>query len=154
MVAAGGGGSAGQTGTGQAPPSRVSFNRDVRPIMSGTCFRCHGPDESSRRADMRLDIREEAFKTRRNGTPIVPGRSEASLIITRIFAEDPSRVMPPAAIHKELTAAQKETIRRWIAEGAEYEGQGPTSSVRRLRCLHGPLIRSTPLSRTASRAKA
>ena len=108
ILAAGGSGSAGQNRTGQATTSRVSFNRDVRPIMSGTCFRCHGPDESSRRADMRLDIRDEALKTRRNGTPIVPGRPEASLIITRIFAEDPSRVMPPAAIHKELTAAQKD----------------------------------------------
>ena len=113
----GGSGSVGQGSPGQATPARVSFNRDVRPIMSGTCFRCHGPDESSRRAGMRLDIRDEALKTRRNGTPIVPGQPEASLIITRIFAEDPARVMPPAAIHKELTAAQKETIRRWIAEG-------------------------------------
>src|SRR5438093_4757279 len=78
-----------------APATTVSFNRDIRPIMSGTCFRCHGPDEGSRRAGMRLDLREEALKVRRNGTPIVPGRPDESLIIKRIFADDPARVMPP-----------------------------------------------------------
>src|SRR5262245_16332965 len=114
---------AAQTDSARAALATISFNRDVRPILSGTCFRCHGPDESSRRAGMRLDIREEALKPRRNGTPIVPGQPGESLIITRIFAEDPARVMPPAAVHKELTLAQKNTIKQWIAQGAEYEGQ-------------------------------
>ncbi len=112
--------------SGQAPaPSgaNISFNRDVRPIMSGTCFRCHGPDESSRRAGMRLDLRDEALKRRGNGTPIVPGQPDESLIVRRIFSDDPARVMPPAAIHKELTDAQKQVIRRWIEQGAVYEGQ-------------------------------
>ncbi len=67
--------------TAGSDAARIGFNRDVRPIMSGTCFRCHGPDESSRMVGMRLDLREEAVKTRRNGTPIVPGKPEASLII-------------------------------------------------------------------------
>ena len=88
--------------SGQAPaPSgaNISFNRDVRPIMSGTCFRCHGPDESSRAAGMRLDIRDEALKpTAVTATPIVPGEPDESLIVRRIFADDPARVMPPAAI--------------------------------------------------------
>lgn len=109
--------------TTNPPAAAVSFNRDVRPIMSGTCFRCHGPDESSRRAGMRLDLRDEALKRRGNGTPIVPGKPDESLIVRRIFSEDPARVMPPAVVHKELTAAQKETIRRWIEQGAVYEGQ-------------------------------
>jgi len=104
------------------PQGPVRFNRDVRPIMSGTCFRCHGPDESSRMAGMRLDRREEAIKPRRNGTPIVPGRPEESLIVQRIFETNPARQMPPVSVHKNLTPAQKETIRRWIAEGAPYEG--------------------------------
>ena len=100
----------------------VSFNRDIRPIMSDTCFRCHGPDKSSRMAGMRLDIRDEALKARQGGvTPIVPGDPEHSAIIQRIFAKD-GRIMPPAFAHKELTPAQKETIRRWVAEGAKYEG--------------------------------
>jgi len=104
-----------------ADPSRVSFNRDIRPIMSGTCFRCHGPDASSRMAGMRLDIRDEALKPKAHGTPIVPGDPANSEVVQRIFASD-GRIMPPASAHKELTAEQKDTIRRWIAEGAKYEG--------------------------------
>ena len=71
---------------------------------------------------MRLDIRDEALKPRQNGTPIVPGKPDASLVITRIFETNASRVMPPAAIHKELTDSQKNIIRTWIQQGAEYEG--------------------------------
>ncbi len=99
---------------------QVSFDRDIRPIMSDTCFRCHGPDASSRMANMRLDIREEALKPKRNGTPIVPGDTEHSEIIQRIFAKD-GRIMPPPFAHKELTETQKDTIRRWVEQGAKYE---------------------------------
>jgi hypothetical protein len=109
----------------------VRFNRDIRPIMSDTCFRCHGPDKSSRMADLRLDIREEALKPRRAGvTPIVPGDPEHSEIVRRIFSND-ARIMPPHYAHKELTAAQKETIRRWVAEGAQYEGHWAYQPVER-----------------------
>ena len=99
---------------------QVSFDRDIRPIMSDTCFRCHGPDASSRMANMRLDIREEALKPKRNGTPIVPGDTEHSEIIQRVFAKD-GRIMPPPFAHKELTETQKNTIRRWVEQGAKYE---------------------------------
>src|SRR5690349_5658564 len=88
--------------------------------MSDTCFRCHGPDASSRMANMRLDIREEALKPKRHGTPIVPGDPEHSEIIQRVFAKD-GRIMPPPFAHKELTEAQKQTIRRWVEQGAKYE---------------------------------
>jgi hypothetical protein len=105
-----------------AEPDRTSFNRDIRPIMSDTCFRCHGPDRNARRADMRLDIREDAIRPTRSGRiPIVPGDPDKSEIVARVFA-DGATVMPPRAAHKELTQAQKETIRRWVAEGAVYEG--------------------------------
>ena len=100
----------------------VKFNRDIRPIMSDTCFRCHGPDRGSRMAGLRLDIREEALKATRPGViPIVPGDPDGSAIIQRIFAAN-AKVMPPKYSHKELTAAQKDLIRRWVAEGAQYEG--------------------------------
>ena len=67
----------------------MSFNRDIRPIMSDTCFRCHGPDKSSRQMDLRLDIRDEALKPAVDGkVPIVPGRPEQSEIIRRIFSTD------------------------------------------------------------------
>jgi len=103
-------------------PGRTSFNRDIRPIMSDTCFKCHGPDRNARKADMRLDVREEAIKPTRGGrVPIVPGDPESSEIVRRIFA-DGARMMPPAYSHKTLTAAQKDTIRRWVGEGAVYEG--------------------------------
>jgi hypothetical protein len=102
------------------PP--VKFNRDIRPIMSDTCFRCHGPDKRSRMAGLRLDIRQEALKPTRTGvTPIVPGDPEKSAIVQRVFATN-AKIMPPAFAHKELTAAQKDTIRRWVAQGAVYEG--------------------------------
>src|SRR5579862_9954024 len=87
----------------------VSFNRDIRPIMSDTCFRCHGPDKGARMAGLRLDIREEALKPKKSGTPIVPGDPDHSLIIQRIFETSPARIMPPEYAHKILTAAQKDT---------------------------------------------
>src|SRR6202012_4736338 len=108
----------------------ISFNRDIRPIMSDTCFRCHGPDKSSRMSNMRLDLRDEATKPLRNGkTPIVPGHPEQSEIIARIFATD-ARRMPPDFAHKTLTEAQKETVRRWVEEGAKYEGHWAYQPVR------------------------
>jgi hypothetical protein len=103
-------------------PAEVRFNRDIVPIVSDTCFRCHGPDKNSRMAGMRLDIREEALKPTADGTiPIVPGNPEKSGIIQRIFATN-GHQMPPPYIHKELTQKQKETMREWVLEGAKYEG--------------------------------
>lgn len=110
----------------------VSFNRDIRPIFADTCFRCHGPDRSSRKAGLRLDLREEATKKRRSGViPIVPGKPEESEIIRRIFATDPAEAMPPPAAHKTLTPQQKELIKRWVAEGAKYEGHWAYQPIRR-----------------------
>src|SRR6187401_2683393 len=100
----------------------VRFNRDVRPIMSDTCFHCHGPDKNARKGGLRLDIREEALKPAKSGElPIVPGKPEESEIIKRLFTEDKDDLMPPEEAHKTFTPEQKETFRRWVAEGAEYE---------------------------------
>ncbi len=100
----------------------VRFNRDIRPIMSDTCFHCHGFDAKTREAGLRLDIREQAVTKTEDGViPIVPGKPEESAIIERIFSTDKDELMPPPKAHKELTQAQKETIRRWVAEGAKYE---------------------------------
>src|SRR6266550_8960334 len=112
--------------------AEVGFNRDIRPIMSDTCFRCHGPDKNARIVGLRLDLREEALKPAIDGkVPIVPGKPEQSEIITRIFSSDPSHIMPPAFSHKTLTQAQKETIRQWVAEGAKYEGHWSFQAVKR-----------------------
>ena len=114
-----------------AASAEVRFNRDIRPIMAETCFRCHGPDKNSRMAGMRLDIREEALKpTARGVTPIVPGDPEKSAIVQRVFATG-ARIMPPAFAHKDLTQAQKDTIRQWVAEGAKYEGHWAYQPVKR-----------------------
>ena len=105
-----------------AAHAEVKFNRDIRPIMSDTCFHCHGPDAKSRKANLRLDIREDALKPAKSGAvPIVPGKPDKSEIIARIFTKDADDLMPPADAHKTLTAAQKETFRRWVAQGAKYE---------------------------------
>ncbi len=100
----------------------VSFNRDIRPIMSDTCFHCHGFDPKSREAGLRLDLRDAALKKTENDIiPIVPGKPDESEIIARIFSTDKDELMPPPKAHKELTQKQKETIKRWVAEGAIYE---------------------------------
>ncbi len=110
----------------------VSFNRDIRPIFSDTCFRCHGPDKNARKAGLRLDIREEALKKTKSGvTPIVPGNPGDSEIVRRIFSTEKYEVMPPEEAHKVLTAEQKETIKRWVAEGAKYEGHWAYQPIRR-----------------------
>ena len=100
----------------------VRFNRDIRPIMSDTCFHCHGFDPKSRKGGLRLDLRADALKAGKSGEiAIVPGKPEKSEIIKRIFSTDAAEVMPEKEAHKSLTAAQKELFRRWVAEGAVYE---------------------------------
>ncbi len=112
---------------------KVSFNRDIRPIFSDTCYRCHGPDKNARQAGLRLDLREEATKKTRSGvTPIVPGKPDESEIVHRVFSTEEYERMPPKEAHKTLSAKQKETIKRWVAEGAVYEGHWAYQPVKRL----------------------
>src|SRR5689334_17741676 len=99
-----------------AAPASVSYNHDIRPILSENCFFCHGPDQNKRKGKLRLDIRAEALKK-----AIVPGQPEASELVKRIFSSDEDEVMPPPKSQKKLTARQKELLRRWIADGAEYQ---------------------------------
>ncbi|MEY4307578.1 MAG: hypothetical protein RJA95_946, partial [Verrucomicrobiota bacterium] len=100
----------------------VRFNRDIRPIMSDTCFHCHGFDPKSRKGGLRLDLREEALKAGKSGAlAIVPGKPDESEVIKRLFTKDEDDVMPSKESHKTLTAAQKELFRRWVAQGAVYE---------------------------------
>jgi hypothetical protein len=93
---------------------KLEYNRDVRPILAESCFACHGPDSAARKAGLRLDHRDEAIKAE----AIAPGHPEKSALVERIFAHAASEQMPPRKSGKKLTAAQKETRRRWIAEGA------------------------------------
>ncbi len=95
----------------------LSFNRDIRPILSENCFKCHGPDANQREAELRLDQREAALESR----AFEPGKPEVSEMIRRIFTNDLEEQMPPTDSNRRLSAAQKETLKRWVAEGAKYE---------------------------------
>lgn len=94
----------------------VDFNRDIRPIFAARCFACHGPDESHREADLRLDERDAAV----DYGAIVPNAPDESMLVERIFSEDPDLQMPPPHTNDTLTAEQKEKFRQWIKEGAPY----------------------------------
>jgi hypothetical protein len=105
-----------------APHARADeFNDRVRPILAGHCFKCHGPDDKARKARLRLDGREFALRGGRSGKPaVVPGKAEKSELVRRVTSDDETDVMPPPGAHNPLTPAEKETLRRWVAGGAEY----------------------------------
>jgi hypothetical protein len=96
---------------------KLEYNRDVRPILAENCFACHGPDSAARKADLRLDRRDAAV----GAGVIVPGSPEKSTLIERVCSTEPTELMPPPRTNKKLTAVQKETLRKWIAQGAEYQ---------------------------------
>ena len=97
-------------------PDRVDFGRDVLPILSDHCFRCHGPDAASRKADLRLDVKEHALRA--EDPVIVPGRSDQSELVARITSDDPAEVMPPPKAKRPLSRRQVELLRRWVDDGA------------------------------------
>ena len=104
-----------------AEAETVSFDRQILPLLSDRCFHCHGPDESHREAELRLDRRENALEDRGGYAVVVPGDPDASEIVKRIETEDPSLLMPPVDSHrKPLTASEVELIRAWIASGAKW----------------------------------
>ena len=99
------------------PGEPLSFNADIRPILVENCFSCHGADSAGRKADLRLDQRDQAVES----GSIVPGDPDSSVMLDRIFSDDPEEVMPPPETKKSLTAEQKAVLLRWIKEGAEYQ---------------------------------
>ena len=99
---------------------KLSYNRDVRPILSNNCFFCHGPDPKTREADLRLDTRDGAVGG--DHPAVVAGKITESELVRRIRSADPDELMPPAHSHRKLTGEQKAILERWITEGAEYEG--------------------------------
>lgn len=110
----------GEAGKVRAEP--VRYGRDVRPLLSDRCFKCHGPDEAARQAELRLDEREAAVADRGGWSAIVPGDPEASALWQRVTAHDPEDVMPPPDSNKRaLSPAELGVIRRWIEQGAPYE---------------------------------
>ncbi|WP_437222552.1 PSD1 and planctomycete cytochrome C domain-containing protein [Planctomicrobium sp. SH661] len=102
---------------------RIEYNRDIRPILSENCFACHGPDGSHREADLRLDIAQAASVAASSGEfAIVTGKSEESELIARITSNDPNLKMPPPESNKSISPDQIDKLKRWINEGAEYQG--------------------------------
>lgn len=115
----------GPVAAGAAGGGKVDFNRDVRPILSDNCFKCHGPDSKGNgakgRQPLRLDSREAALADRGDGRrAIVPGQPDASELIRRVMATDPDDRMPPAETGKVLSDRDRAVLRRWIEDGAGY----------------------------------
>ena len=104
-----------------AVPAKVTFNHDVRPILSDKCYFCHGFDPKTRKADRRLDTPEGATADLDGVRAIVPGDLKKSDAWLRIISDDKDEVMPPPKSHKTLSAAEKEIVKRWIEQGAKYE---------------------------------
>ena len=95
----------------------LSYNRDIRPILSENCFACHGPDKASREAKLRLDVREVAV----DKEAIIPGDPGGSELVYLINSDDEDEVMPPPESHNRLTTREKKLLARWIEQGAVYE---------------------------------
>ena len=100
------------------PRDQIDFARQVQPILAQNCFRCHGPDDGKRKADMRLDRRANAFAEREGGAAFVAGKPEASQALARVLSSDPEERMPPPEAGDALKPAQIEILRRWIETGA------------------------------------
>ena len=105
-----------------SPNRPISFNRDIRPILSNYCFRCHGPDEAARKHNLRLDTAEGSRAVLKSKLhAIVPGDPDSSELINRITSQDPDDVMPPPELHLPLSPAQQQLLIDWIKQGANYE---------------------------------
>jgi hypothetical protein len=104
--------------------AKVDFTNDVRPILSEHCFHCHGPDKSTREANLRLDLSEGALKDLGGYSAVVPGKPEDSELVFRLHSDDKDELMPPPETGKRLSPKQKKILEDWIKQGAEYENIG------------------------------
>ncbi len=126
-------------------PAKIDFNHDIRPILSDNCFACHGPDDKERKGKLRLDVREDALKPAKSGEhAIVPGDAAKSHLLARILTTDEDEVMPPPKSGKKLTAPQVDLLKRWIEEGAKYQGHWAYAKPERPEL---PAVKNTKWSR-------
>ncbi|MCB1077704.1 MAG: PSD1 domain-containing protein, partial [Verrucomicrobiae bacterium] len=116
----------GAAGSG-AVAGPVDFTRDIRPILSENCFHCHGPDSNKRKADLRLDTKAGAMES----DMIRPRDPDHSELLARLVSSDPDELMPPPDSKLKLSARQKDLVRQWIAEGADYPGHWAFEPIRR-----------------------
>lgn len=122
------------------PVETVDFNRDIRPILAENCLECHGRDEQTREADLRLDQRESALEA------LTADDSGSSELIQRVTSNDLEQRMPPPDTGKSLTRQQVETLRRWIQQGATYQEHWAFVPPERPKL---PLVRRKPWPRNA-----
>ncbi len=104
-------------GSERAVAAEVSYNFEVRPLLSAKCFACHGADAAKRKGKLRLDDRASAVEKK----AVVPGNPDASELLKRLVSKDEDEVMPPPEKHNPVTEAERELLRRWVQEGAKYE---------------------------------
>ena len=107
---------------------RLTLDRDVRPILSDKCFRCHGPDENERQTELRFDERESVFADLGGYAAVVAGRPDESELLRRITSRDPDEVMPPAESKLSMTPDEVATLRQWVSEGAAWSEHWSFSS--------------------------
>ncbi|MEO6812071.1 MAG: PSD1 and planctomycete cytochrome C domain-containing protein [Isosphaeraceae bacterium] len=129
--------------------AKVDYDRDVRPILSNTCFACHGPDPKPRKAELRLDRKDDVLRDRDGYAVVVPGDVEASELAARIEADDDTILMPPPKSGKSLTKPQIDILKRWIAQGAEWRVHWSFLPLERppVPEVHDPAWPRTPIDR-------
>lgn len=112
------------TNAHQTVPDIVDFNFHVKPILSDRCFTCHGPDENTREADLRLDTKDGMFAAlgkEKDHFAIVPGDVLKSTLVDRIYTDNPDDIMPPPESNLTLEAYEKEILKKWIEQGAQWK---------------------------------
>jgi hypothetical protein len=102
--------------------SKVDFNRDIRPILSDVCFQCHGPDKAQRKGDLRLDVKDDVYKDRGGYALVAPGKPDQSELYARLIDADEKQRMPPPDALRQLSKAEIELFKKWIEQGAEWQG--------------------------------
>ncbi len=105
-----------------ADSGAIDFDKQIRPILSDNCYACHGPDEHQRKAGLRLDRKESAFRELKSGKKaVVAGKADESALVARILSSDPDEKMPPPDFKKKLNASQIDLLRRWVESGAQWK---------------------------------
>lgn len=114
----------------KALPDKVEFNRDIRPILSDRCFACHGPDKNTREADVRFDTQEGLHGNSDKPGPVISGNPSESEMIRRIESTEAEIQMPPPAFAKEISPYERQLLRKWIEQGATFEGHWAFQPIR------------------------
>ena len=112
----------GEGAAAEPAPAKIDYNRQIRPLLSNHCFKCHGPDGNERKSGLRLDDRQAALKGAESGkVGIIPGDGVKSELVRRVLSNDPDQMMPPPDENKPLKAEDKELLKKWIEQGAAYQ---------------------------------